>query len=104
MDRIRPHLSGSCPASTIIADSCCLTEECYRNLSAWDQLLHDTITTLAVRAGLSRPDFLQILTSKANTIMTWTPPQPKPWWKFWGKGDEEHQPVVEAEPRPQLPG
>ena len=45
----------------------------------WDQQLHDTITTLAARAGLSRPDFLQLQTSKADTIMTWTPPQPKPW-------------------------
>ena len=74
----------------------------------WNQQLHDTITTLAAKAGLSRLDFLLLLTSKADTIMTWTPPQPKPWWKFWAKGDEEHQPVlsavVEAEPRPQLPG
>ena len=74
----------------------------------WDQQQHDTITTLAARAGLSRPDFLQFLTSKADTIMTWTPSQPKPWWKFWVKGEEAPQPVlaavVEVEPRPRLPG
>jgi len=77
-------------------------------LGTWDQQLHDTITTRAARAGLSRPGFLHLLRSKSDTIMTWTPHQPKPWWKFWLKDNEEHQPVlsavVEAESRLQLPG
>ena len=33
-----PSSGPRCPASTKFAESCCLTEECYRNFSTWDPL------------------------------------------------------------------
>ncbi len=37
MDDMMPHFAGPCPASTRFAESCCLTEECYRKLSTLDR-------------------------------------------------------------------
>ena len=79
----------------------------------WDDEICESISTLASRAGVSQKELLTQLIVKAGAIVTWEPPQPKarPWWRFWEQPTWEaaepvfvSQAIVEAEPRPQLPG